>query len=90
MPGDPLPRLPQRGRTTSTARNTATFAALIGLCLLAFGFLALVSLVLPAVRGIVLLLVGSIGFFALHYFTWGRLLMKLRERESAAANSEDE
>ncbi len=84
MAAEQLPRLPQRGSKRSTERNSATFAALIGLCFLAFGFLGLVSMVLPQVRGLVLLLVGGVGFFALHYLVWGRLLTKLREEEAAA------
>ncbi|MCA9024051.1 MAG: hypothetical protein KDA86_02440 [Planctomycetaceae bacterium] len=90
MPGEQLPRLPRGSRKSSTERNTATFAALIGLFLLAFGFLALVSLVLPAVRGILLLLVAGVGFFTLHYFTWGRVLTRLREKETAPSKADNE
>ncbi len=89
MAADPLPRLPPRGGRRPQERNSATFAALIGLCFLAFGFLGLVSLVLPQVRGLVLLLVCCVGFFSLHYLVWGRLLTKLREEEAVAARAKD-
>ncbi len=90
MAADSLPRLPPKGGRRPQERNSATYAALIGLCFLAFGFLALVSLVLPQVRGLVLLLLFGVGFFTFHYLVWGRLLTKFREEEAAAAQAKDQ
>ncbi|MCA9076507.1 MAG: hypothetical protein KDA93_15895 [Planctomycetaceae bacterium] len=90
MPDGQLPRLPSKGGRRQQERNSATFAALIGLLMLAFGFVALVSLVLPQVRGLVLILVCGVGFFAVHYLTWGRWLIRLREKEAAKAKATDE
>lgn len=90
MPGDQMPRLPSKGGRRQQERNSATFAALIGVLMLAFGFVALVSLVLPQVRGLVLILFGGVAFFALHYVTWGRLLIRLREKEAAEVKAEED
>lgn len=77
-----LPRLPQQRRRSSTEANSATFAALFGLAFLAIGLLAMVSLVLPQVRGLVVVLVVGVAFFSIHYVVWGRLLTRLREQQA--------
>ncbi len=81
MPPD-LPRLPRQHRRRSQDADLATFAALVGMCLLALGLLGMVSLVLPQVRGLLLVLFGGVAFFSLHYVVWGRWLTRLREREN--------
>lgn len=90
----PTPRLPdpsaestprRAGRSAEQA-NVATFAALFGLGLFAFSLIAIVSLVLPQVRGLVLVLFGAIGFFAAHYVVWGWWLpkaLKPKDRDEA-------
>lgn len=83
MPAD-LPRLPPSRRRPPAEADSATFAALIGLLVLAFGFLGLVSLVLPQVRGMILVLLGGAGFFGVHYLLWGRLLSSIRAEELEA------
>lgn len=90
MPDGQLPRLPSKGGRRQQERNSTTFAALIGLLMLAFGFVALVSLVLPQAGGLLLILLGGVAFFALHYVTWGRWLIRIREKEAAKAKATDE
>jgi hypothetical protein len=80
MPPD-LPRLPPRRPRDTSDANAATYAALIGLCLVVLALLGMVSLVLPQVRGLIFVLLGAVGFFAIHYVLWGRLLGRIREEE---------
>ncbi|MGD9856370.1 MAG: hypothetical protein AB7U20_15600 [Planctomycetaceae bacterium] len=84
------PRLPQPRRRPSSDANAATYAALMGLILLGFGFLGMVSLVLPQVRGLVLVLFGGAAFFAIHYVLWGRLLNRIRDEDREAEESRAE
>lgn len=84
LPDPSLPRLPgrrQSGRPSDEQANAATFGALIGLGLLAFSFIGMVALVLPQIRGLVLVLFGAIGFFFAHYVLWGWWLPKMTKLE---------
>jgi hypothetical protein len=89
MPPD-LPRLPSRRPRDTSDANAATYAALIGLCFTALALLAMVSLVLPQVRGLIFVLFGAVGFFAIHYVIWGRLLGRIREEELEAEHDRPE
>lgn len=84
LPGNSSPpRVPRGGRTAEQA-NAATFAALFGLGLVAFALIGIVALVLPQIRGLVLVACAAIGFFAAHYVLWGWWLPKLIRRDSDA------
>jgi hypothetical protein len=83
LPDDP-PRLPQGPRRPHEGANTATFAALLGLLLLAFALIALVSMVLPQVQGVLLVLFGGVFFFAFHYVVWGWWLPKIMPQDDDA------
>jgi hypothetical protein len=52
-------------------RDAATCLALVGMLFVASGLLALVALVLPQVRALILVAGGLVLFVALHYVTWG-------------------
>lgn len=89
MADPPTPRLPDpskrrasrpAGRSEEQA-NVATFAALIGLGLLAFALIGLVALILPQFRGLVLVFLGAVGFFAIHYVVWGWWLPKAMRQD---------
>jgi len=83
-------RLPgQRAKAAPPQRNEGTWIALIFCIGIATGILALISLVLPDIFGVVLVLAAFGGFVALHYFTWGRWLMLKAAREADfSANGE--
>lgn len=73
------PRLPQRDTQPPSPpenRDAATWLALGFLLLLGGGFVALISLMLPAFIWVVAVLAGMSGMIALHYFTWGRWLLR--------------
>jgi hypothetical protein len=80
LPDPGRPRLPGGPRRNEQA-NAATFAALFGLLLLAFALIAMVGLVLPQVRGLLLVLFGGLFFFAFHYLVWGWWLPKIMPRD---------
>ncbi|MBX3437871.1 MAG: hypothetical protein KF861_10305 [Planctomycetaceae bacterium] len=87
-----LPRLPTPRQRNTADKDAATFAALIGICLVGFAFLGIASLVLPQVRGLVLVFGGGVMFFAIHYVVWGRLLTRLRneQREAEQGRNNDQ
>jgi hypothetical protein len=82
------PRLPPRQSSPSSRaaeRNAATYVALLAILLLGFGFLGLVALVLPQVRGILLVVFGGGAFFGMHYLLWGRWLSRLQQSATDGA-----
>ena len=89
MPDDATPRLPDlprpvapdRSDSRPESRNAGTFLALFGLGLLTFGFIAMVALILPQVRGLVLVCFGAIAFFAVHYVLWGWWLPRVMQKD---------
>ncbi|MFG0334038.1 MAG: hypothetical protein ACF8TS_11800 [Maioricimonas sp. JB049] len=74
---------PRRSRADDGSRNAATMLALLGLLLVGFGLIALAALVLPQIAAILLVIVGFVGIFAVHYLTWGWLMESSREDEPA-------
>lgn len=81
LPDPSRPRLPQRSSPRAEQRNVGTFFALFAIGLLAFGFIGMVALVLPQVRGLVLVFFGAVAFFAAHYLLWGWWLPKLTHKD---------
>jgi hypothetical protein len=81
------PRLPQPEEReeppTPQAENAATCLAMALLLLLVMGLGSLMWIVLPLEFGVLFLLVATGGgFFAFHYFVWGRWLSRfLRDRD---------
>lgn len=53
------------------ARDAGTWAALFGLVVVAVALLGLMAMVAPHLLGIVLILLGFLGFGAFHYLVWG-------------------
>lgn len=84
LPDASRPRLPGRSRISQQQANVATFAALLGLLLLASALMGLVALVLPQVQGLLLVVFGGIGFFAFHYVVWGWWLPKVMPQDDEA------
>jgi len=70
-------RFPQKPTPAPSQRNEGTWLALILLLGVAGGLIALVSLVIPDIIGLVLVLAIFGGFVALHYFTWGLWLSQM-------------
>jgi hypothetical protein len=73
---DPFDRPPDESQ-----RNAATFFALLGLIGISLGLLALTAMVLPRIRGVILVVGALAGIFVLHYLTWGRWLSRRRDEE---------
>ncbi len=73
---DPFDRRPDESQ-----RNAATFFALLGLIGIGLGFVALTAMVLPRIRGVILVVGALAGIFVLHYLTWGRWLLRRRDDE---------
>lgn len=58
-------------KTDASARNAATFIAMLALLATAFGLLGLAAMVMPQILGL-LVVVGGFGFCVLfHYLVWG-------------------
>lgn len=75
-----MTRLPsRRTRPEDGARNAATMLALLGLVLVSFGLIALTAMVLPQIAAILIVVVGFVGIFAVHYLMWGRLMESARQ-----------
>lgn len=77
------PRLPPSGRRPDASRrNAATCLAMVGLMGISGGLMFVASLVLPQFISLAFIVLLSIGmFFAIHYVTWGRWLMRARREE---------
>jgi hypothetical protein len=72
-------------RSGAPNRNAATCLALTGLMACALGFVAFTAVVLPQIRGVILVIGGLSVFFLLHYLTWGRWMSHMREQEDDQA-----
>ncbi len=73
-------------RPSEDERNSATFAALTMVLLVAGSLLALIALVIPAVLWILAVMVGMGLIVVLHYVIWGRwLAAALRDKEQVDA-----
>lgn len=84
-------RLPQRESSREKPPSGATWLALIFLLVCAGGLIALTSLILPQIRGVIFVVCGMGGFVALHYFTWGHWLTRnLQEDRELAEFEADE
>ena len=89
MSDDSPPRLPDLPHHSadgppsrrSDSPNTGTFLALFGLGLLAFGLIGIVAQVMPQVGGLILVILGAIGFFAAHYVLWGWWLPRFMSKD---------
>lgn len=68
-------------RSGAPNRNAATCLALTGLMACALGFLAFTAVVLPQIRGVILVVAGMSLFVLFHYLTWGRWMSRMRMRE---------
>ncbi len=69
-------------RPSKDERNSATFAALTMVLLVAGSLLALIALVIPAVLWILAVMVGMGLIVVMHYVIWGRwLATALRDKE---------
>jgi hypothetical protein len=89
QPGEQQPKFPSRGsqprrRETLEQANAATFAALVGLGGVAISLIAMAALVLPQIRGLILVLLAAVGFFAVHYVVWGWWLPKMVPHNDSA------
>ena len=77
-------------RPSEDERNSATFAALTMVLLVAGSLLALFALVIPDVLWILAVIVGMGLIAVLHYVIWGRwLAAALRDKEKVDAAFED-
>lgn len=83
------PRLPTGARPPARERNGGTILALGMVLAVAAGLLAMVSMVLPQARGLVLVLAGFGGFVTLHYFTWGHWLTRITQEERSKPHGDD-
>lgn len=68
-----------RRRSDESQRNAATCLALSALIACALGLMAFTAIVLPQIRGALLVIGGLAVFFLLHYLTWGRWMSRLRD-----------
>lgn len=68
-------------RATDAKRNAATCLALVGMLLVGAGLLALTAMVLPQIRGLILVAGGLGLFIALHFVTWGWWLGRMRAED---------
>lgn len=76
------PRLPSQKPPDASRRNAATCLAMAGLLGVSAGLMFLASLVLPEFISLAFIALLSIGaFFAIHYVTWGRRLLRTRQAE---------
>ena len=77
-------------RQSEEQRNSATFAAMTLVLLVAGSLLALIALVIPDVLWILVVMVGMGLIVFLHYVIWGRwLAAALRDKEQVDAAFED-
>jgi len=67
---------PEDGRSNETQRNAGTCLAMLGLFSAAIALISFAAMVLPQIRGLVLVVGGMAVFIALHYVTWGYWLSR--------------
>lgn len=68
-------------RSAAPDRNAATCLALVALIACGLGFVAFTAVILPQIRGVILVIGGLSVFFLLHYLTWGRSMARMREED---------
>jgi len=68
-----------RRRADASQRNAATCLALSVLVACALGLIAFTAVILPQIRGALLVIAGLSVFILLHYLTWGRWMSRLQE-----------
>lgn len=79
-----MPSLPGNRKTRpASQRNEGTWIAMIFVIGIIAGLFALVSLILPDIFGLLFVLAAFGGFVALHYFTWGRWLIRRQAQMQA-------
>jgi len=66
-------------RISESQRNATTCLAAVALMIVAAGLIGLTAIVLPQIRGIILVVAGFAAVVALHYVTWGRWLSQIRD-----------
>lgn len=69
-------RLPKKTAPASPQRNEGTWLAMVLVLACIGGILSLISMVMPDIMGLLVVLGAFCGFVALHYFTWGRWLIR--------------
>ena len=69
-------------------QNGATLLALIGLMLIAGGLLALMTMVMPGLSGILLVIWAFVFFGVFHYVVWGRWMTARRDGEEDDSEEE--
>lgn len=69
--------------------NGGTYLGLVFLLGCAGGFIALTSMILPQIRGLIFVGAGMCGFITLHYFTWGRWMTRMLEQSGDGGLEQD-
>jgi hypothetical protein len=63
-----------RERPSDAQQNAATCLAMFGLLAMGLALIGFTALVLPQIRGLLLVVGGIAAFILLHYVTWGHWL----------------
>ncbi|WP_437226607.1 hypothetical protein SH661x_004673 [Planctomicrobium sp. SH661] len=80
-------RLPKADATPARQRNGGTWLAMILVVSVIGGILALISMVMPDIFGLLTVLSAFGGFVTLHYFTWGRWLTRISQPPAESTES---
>lgn len=80
--------MPDRRRNPDQA-NAATALALAGLLVIGLSLLGLIAVVLPFVRGIILIALLVLIPAAVHYLVWGWWLSQMKEEEGEAEDESE-
>jgi len=75
------PRLPGDGSGSKKQRNSGTIMAMIFMVVIGVAFVGFISLIMPDVLWLFVLGACFSGMIAIHYFTWGRWLMKVQTKD---------
>lgn len=70
-------RLPKPERPAPRKANGGTYLAMTFIVICVAAFIALTSLILPQIRGLIIVVIGMCAFIGLHYLTWGRWLTRI-------------
>lgn len=62
---------PESERPGDAQRNAATCLAMFGLVAMGLALIGFTALVLPQIRGLLLVVGGIAAFILVHYVTWG-------------------